>query len=52
MVFWNFQPQGKELHHPILVNLHEFFVLCRKYQRRRMTEIYKAEMSSGPYFAI
>src|SRR5438445_12571031 len=52
MIFANLQPQGKELHHTILVNLHKFFVLRRKHQGRRMTEIYKAEMSSGPYFAI
>src|SRR5436190_21524670 len=52
MILGNFQPERQELHHAILVDLHESSVLCGKYQRGWVAKIYKAEMSIGMYFAV
>src|SRR5439155_2536319 len=52
MVLRNFQAERKELHHTILVDLHEPSVLCGKYQRRGVAKIYKAEMSIRMDFTV
>ena len=44
MVFGNFQSERKELHHAVLIDLHESSVFRREDQRRWVTEIYKTEI--------
>src|SRR5262245_45957478 len=52
MVSRNLQTQGKELHHPIFIQLHELTKFSREHQRRRMAEVYKTEISVRMYFAV
>src|ERR1035437_2046301 len=52
IVLGNFQSERKELHHASLIDLHEPFVFCRRYQRWWVAEIYKTERSTGTYLTV
>src|SRR6476660_9812775 len=52
MISGDLQAQRQELHHSIFVQLHKFAIFRRKYERRRVSKIYKSEISVGMHFTI
>src|SRR5262245_45162692 len=52
MISRDLQAQRQELHHPVFIQLHKLTILSREHERRRVPEVYKAEIAVWMYFAV
>src|SRR5262249_30817445 len=52
MVLGNHQTECGELRHASPADFHELLAFCGKYEWRRVTETYKAEVSTGMYLTV
>src|SRR3954447_22979970 len=52
MIIRNLQAQCKKLYHPVFIQLHEFAKFSGEHQRRRVSEVYKSEITIGTHLPI